>query len=130
MILEAGVSPSKPAVVPGTGLVPPINMLESNEGTKALLEEWIAREKADGKAWEDSEIGQATIRKDEEVRAEQKRKAREQMETPPAKKTATAKTDQTAPKKKKKDAAAKDATRESAELDGLDTAFKGKKDEL
>ncbi len=50
VILEAGVSPSKIANSIGTrpgqtsGPVHPINMVNENEATKALLEEWIRKE--------------------------------------------------------------------------------------
>ena len=50
VILEAGVSPSMIANMISTrpdqqsGPVPPINMVNENEATKALLEEWILKE--------------------------------------------------------------------------------------
>lgn len=45
LLLEAGLSPSKPAVVPGQGTLAPIDMVNENEGTAKLLKRWLTKEK-------------------------------------------------------------------------------------
>lgn len=49
MLLEAGVSPSKPASVPDKGYLEPLNMVGENEATKSLLENYIDKEEREMK---------------------------------------------------------------------------------
>ena len=44
LLLKAGLSPTKQANVPDQGLVSPIDMVNENQATRALLEEWIRKE--------------------------------------------------------------------------------------
>lgn len=50
LLLEAGLSPSKVAVVPGQGELAPIDMVQDNDATLRLVKRWLAKEKAASEA--------------------------------------------------------------------------------
>merc|ERR1711998_638462 len=45
LLLEAGSSPSRPAIVPGQGELAPLDMVNENKATARLLKRWIEKEK-------------------------------------------------------------------------------------